>query len=958
VQAVYAKKALKYMVLPGIAPRINQMFASGFGPLAYLVARIYGMAKLLPPNHPYLNQQNIGRFGLRNVVAEAANNLIISRKTIDQMIIFVAVLTGIFLLAAQFVLLGYMLFVGQAHAQISSMFGESIFDTPDPTNDIALGMLDRVFGVPGMFCNVAGKCTTVNATLPTPMHVGLQSLFEFYSYAMLLVGVLIFLYFVVVVVAETAVSGTPFGQRFQNVWVPIRLVVALGLLVPINYGYNSGQYLALYSAKMGSALATNGWLRFNQVMGERMGDNVNPTGETKEAMVGIPKGQSIAGLVQAMSLVHTCAYGEWLQATRGLRGAGYSPASGFYIKPYFVKNPQADGGDVAPNMEVTNGTTYLDALNFYNDADIIIRFGEYNTDKYPSEAGNVLPTCGEIRIPVGSVANKGRAEELGGPDHILKTYFDVTKSMWFDEGDAAGGGALKAGAIRFNEVGNLDPTDKEKRSCAAAAPGLATDSSACYEVSPGSLWKQSVINHYREIVDPKILEAWQKYVAYKQDFTITQDILKFGWGGSAIWYNKIAEVNGTFLSAALNVPLMVKYPIIMEKVQELKQKYDASPDNNNLFIPNFSQDNGRAAAVDLLGDAGSQRATVLGTAYGVWAQDGSDQTTGEKQVVGNIFRDAMSMVLGVEGIFKIRGENAHVHPLAQLSMIGKGMVEHTIRNMAISNTTAFMGGMMASMGNASGGGLIKSVGNIFSSTAFLGMTAGVTLYYVLPFLPFIYFFFAVGAWVKSVFEAMVGIPLWALAHLRLDGEGLAGDSASSGYFLIFEIGLRPILIVFGLIAALLIFTAQVRILNYVWDLVTANAAGFSDNAAFTVGAAGVDKSPSFKRDVVEQFGHTVIYTIIVYMLANSSFKLIDLIPNEALRWLGSGATSYASKEQNSAAQVSSYVSSAGLVQGQTLAGSLQGFSEGAGRFGGAAIEEVGGGAGKVIGQVMGLGGRQ
>ena len=74
---------------------------------------------------------------------------------------------------------------------------------------------------------------------------------------------------------------------------------------------------------------------------------------------------------------------------------------------------------------------------------------------------------------------------------------------------------------------------------------------------------------------------------------------------------------------------------------------------------------------------------------------------------------------------------------------------------------------------------------------------------------------------------MVGIPLWALAHLRIDGEGLPGQAAESGYFLIFEIFLRPILTVFALIAAILIFSAQVRVLNFIWDIVTTNVTGFS-----------------------------------------------------------------------------------------------------------------------------------
>lgn len=137
---------------------------------------------------------------------------------------------------------------------------------------------------------------------------------------------------------------------------------------------------------------------------------------------------------------------------------------------------------------------------------------------------------------------------------------------------------------------------------------------------------------------------------------------------------------------------------------------------------------------------------------------------------------------------------------------------------------------------------------------------------------------------------MVGVPLWALAHLRLDGEGLPGDSASNGYFLLLEIGIRPILTVFGLVAALLIFTAQVRVLHFIWDLVVENSAGYSDTNIIPLDASYHDDMVSttprdaYKRGIVDQFFFTIIYTIIVYMLATASFKLIDSIPDNILRW--------------------------------------------------------------------------
>ena len=50
------------------------------------------------------------------------------------------------------------------------------------------------------------------------------------------------------------------------------------------------------------------------------------------------------------------------------------------------------------------------------------------------------------------------------------------------------------------------------------------------------------------------------------------------------------------------------------------------------------------------------------------------------------------------------------------------------------------------------------------------------LAYVLPLIPFIYFTFAVLGWVLELFEAIAAMPLWALAHLRIEGDRYAWGS--------------------------------------------------------------------------------------------------------------------------------------------------------------------------------------
>jgi hypothetical protein len=275
------------------------------------------------------------------------------------------------------------------------------------------------------------------------------------------------------------------------------------------------------------------------------------------------------------------------------------------------------------------------------------------------------------------------------------------------------------------------------------------------------------------------------------------------------------------------------------------------------------------------------------------------------------------------------------------------MVESTIRNIGVAAGLSFMGGVAKAV-SGTDNNFMSAMSSIIFSTAFIGSTAGVVLYYIVPFLPFVYFFFAVGTWVKTIFEAMVGVPLWALAHLRLSGEGLPGDAASNGYFLIFEIGIRPILIVFGLIAAIAIFTAQVRVLHFIWDLVVENSAGFGNDLTFmglTMDADYFDANATtardgMKRGIIDQFFFTIIYTIIVYMLATASFKLIDQIPQSILRWGGMGVSSFGDQNKDALEGLQRYVATAGMVQGQQI---------------GQGVMQVSGGAGQALGLGMGLG---
>lgn len=947
MSGVKVAKVAKYVLLPEVLPRARNLFASGFGYLAFLMANVYAIVRLIPPGHPYLLPQNIGRYGIHNVIAQAANNLVISVRTLDQLIIFVALLAGVVLMALQVLMILYGYIIHPAMAL-------SLFDTPDPSTggdlvDIAFVLLDNVFGIPDLFCNSVGTCTTVGGgggDWRTPFHIALQSMFQFYSMGLLVVAVLIFLYFVIVVIGETATSGTPFGQRFQNIWVPIRIVMAIGLLLPLNYGMNTGQYIGLYAAKYGSGFATNAWNTFNEAIiasAATTAGQQNPTGES-EALLALPRPPDVTPVLYMMSLIHGCAYAHWRVEKDPANDITGSPPTlpplyaAFKIKPYFVKAIEPWHTDTREFLPVTAATAFSEGLTFYHNSDVIIRFGKYNDDIYENELGSVEPTCGDVRVRVGDISGLAATLADSGTYPVQEYYFNLIKSLWFTtSGTPQQELVWLTQRITEHELG-MQPPLQCGIGCAsgylpACGAGAACESETTQTI--GSRPRQYVIDEMKEGMEAALITAWSNFNSNNTSIAMTDEILDYGWGGAGIWYNTINRVNGAFITTVSQTPSRDRMPAIMEEVNAQGSKDKQAVGGPDQFCQTIAGD--RSISLEQ-GAEGKKIGQALCRLMTYWTQAPANQAT-QGAKTDNAFEGIIEIIFGTSGLFDMRGQNAYIHPIAQLSAVGKSLVDSAVLNIAVSTFGLSVGGLveMVADSNIKVSEVISKVAN---GVAFMGLTAGFVLFYILPFLPFLYFLFAVGSWVKTIFEAMVGIPLWALAHLRIDGDGLPGDAASNGYFLIFEIFIRPILTVFGLVAAVVIFSAQVRILNFIWLLVVDNLTGYSANPSVSIGDA-----VSISRGKVDQFFFTIIYTIIVYMLATASFKLIDKIPDNIMRWMGAGVSSFGDINEDPTQSLTRYAAIGGMTVGQKATGGLQQAAKGVGdTFGGEVAKVLGKGA--------------
>jgi conjugal transfer/type IV secretion protein DotA/TraY len=145
--------------------------------------------------------------------------------------------------------------------------------------------------------------------------------------------------------------------------------------------------------------------------------------------------------------------------------------------------------------------------------------------------------------------------------------------------------------------------------------------------------------------------------------------------------------------------------------------------------------------------------------------------------------------------------------------------------------------------------------------------AGIAIY--LPMAPFLIFFGVFVGWLILCLEAVIAAPLWAIMHLTPQGDDFMG-SAKGGYMLIAGLLLRPVLIVFGFIGALIAMPVILTNFNKLFFPV------------FKMSMTGSMVGLASTLIMVFIYFGTLVY------LFHTVFSFMGMIPDKILRWMGGG----------------------------------------------------------------------
>ncbi|MDD2324940.1 MAG: DotA/TraY family protein [Alphaproteobacteria bacterium] len=779
-----------------------------------MLALIFASYRLFPKDHPALTDTRI-RLTLGTVIATAYSQLSFTKKGIPQIILFVAVVGCLFFSVMIVLTILSSLFVSSAHAQ-------GLFTSP-AGEDWGIQWINYLF----MGDKMTLTGTSVDAPTYTKLQQAMGTALSFYSTAILALAGLLLIYHLTFMIAETAHTGKPMG-RANQIWGPIRLVFAIGMLVPIGAstgsgtatvtGYNTAQYLAMQVGRWGSGLASQAWSTFSSSINTEASLGVCESGKGSPSCLNLES--DARNTVVSLIAMDACAYiTNFYIAQSGINGntSSFDWLAGV-VTSSSTTNKVLTLPELAAKDPIKEGKHFLSLeMTSNNDFDAVD----------PQEF------CGGYQV---------RAE----PDGPYKGVFTAQLNKF--EG-------------LLTDVHTYVST---------YGPDMITSSGAYSNktVTQRAAALDSLISTFETNLTTAVQGAFAgaKTKADQQlkDAVTDKHFSDTGWLTAASWFNRITSLMAQRMSALRSaLPTFIKPSIIMD----IKSDYKASEEILSVIQDSHRNYKSFMGSVSTELKYTSKNATSnCDDGKGISDVSLTDLVKSANPVVTLL--NIVDCIAIHANIWDVNGNlslkfGAALNPLAEVAAWGQN-------NVSLGTTLMGVGaGVYAS--SIVLGQFAAFIGSILISIASLFYMVGFTFGFIVPLYPFYRFFFGALQWIMSVFELVVLAPLFALAHVNPYGEGLAGQYGKYGYSVAMQVLLRPILMVFGLIAGYLLFAATLHFLNDVFMITARGTGAYTDS-----------------NEIIARIVYTVIYCVLVLILANQCFSTIGLFPQVALSYLGMG----------------------------------------------------------------------
>lgn len=666
----------------------------------------------------------------------------------------------------------------------------------------------------------------------------------YFNVIMLVIGGLMFFWNVTVGILQTAHEGSLLGQRWSSLWAPLRVIFAVGLLVPLPEmgGYNLAQSGVAYIVKGSTNIASAVWSTSARMVIE------GSTPITAQAANMDP--QTVKGIY----MIAAC------QA---------------------VVNHQLQKASPGSPMSVIGRTTVEDGKHIYttyiNTGAELVRpgiCGSFSTPALPPYIAEATPDDGIGGIPSplkDAIEARFTAAHHGSVRIVLCGTSDLNAPC--------NGGFIKLAGDNLSRMGDTGATLPDLKDSIATT---FLDANGHIDANLDQLMRTAVGEDMlataakEELINRITGGCAPTEISAAADAKTTQCYGE-GWIGAGSWYIMMAQLNNEIASLTSGKSTAIEGDYIQDVPGGNRDVYLASVGRVDGWMTRNSDTDQRALAS---GMASHEESAWILARYEEAFDDAASKLPALGFAMSSQGLSDLTDSANMDGILSyIPGLDIVMAETREKIMLvfspGSGgkdpMIGLINLGQVLINTAGLIMGIIALAAVTPFVTVAPTLASMMSPVLTILFTAGGALSYVLPLMPFIFWVMAVTGYFLLVIEAVIAVNLWAIGHMRMDGDGISGEAGRSGWLMLLSLLMTPVLMVFGFLVGMGIFR------------VTSSLLDIGINQAFA-GLGG--------NLWVQLIGMAVYAILIVTMyiaLLERSFSLVSEFPGRVLRWIDANA---------------------------------------------------------------------
>lgn len=696
---------------------------------------------------------------------------------------------------------------GFAFADVANNLSSYNMFTP-PLGDKSISYLGQVFGtVGGVIHGTSGQL--------------LSEVFRVFNYGMVVIASLILIYSIIRSILDTATEGEFMGRNKNTAWLIVRAVTGIGILVPKYTGYSMIQIFIMWVAVQGIGLADSVWGRAIDYLGKEGGTVYiapisNSASNLKDTLVFTDK---VLNSEVCMYSLQNIARKDRDDAVAQLKNDPTNPALQERAKkPYAQYRPVWNTNAETVSFGAGSNSPAASACGVYNwknTSDEKELFKQYKKTGLEQIAANLEPVAKSIADAATKPLTKQQSETL--QKRVARDLVGATadyENIMIPALNSAADNAktqLSATLAQAREKGWIVAGSYYWD--LASLNNKFNDQKKNYQPGSDAGIDKSKLNSEQQAVVEAAEKQAQSYVNIN-DLAAKLQLLKERFPDMNL--AAIASFFGSIMTGDIN----------QESLDKALANMGLSREGLGGVSENPISGQNASGAIQGLGALGTVSAysTIASPAAGA---------------------GMLLMTVGMAGLLGtwVHVMNAPGDPLVMLQTLGRVMVGIAVGMWiaVAASASAITAGLawsswLSSIPFAIENGL-KIFVPIFIALVLTLFVNGMVLSVYVPLIPFFIFTFAAIGWLISIFEAILAGPLVAAAVTHPEGHDLLGKAEQS-VMLLLGVFLRPVVMVIGFLASMIICRVALRIVFAGFSHVV-EAAGITMSGVNVFGTIGL-----------------------------------------------------------------------------------------------------------------------